>query len=46
MAKKGTRMLTYMNPFLMDARGPKGKLYREAKEKGYMARPYALTVCS
>ena len=34
----GTRMLTYVNPFLMDARGAKGALYREAKEKGYMVR--------
>ena len=36
--RDGTRMLTYVNPFLMDARGAKGALYREAKEKGYMVR--------
>lgn len=34
----GTRMLTYVNPFLMDARGSKGRLYREAKEHGYMVK--------
>ena len=36
--RDGTRMLTYVNPFLMDARGAKGALYREAKENGYMVR--------
>ena len=35
-ARHGARMLTYVNPFLMRSRGPKGALYREAKAKGYM----------
>ena len=37
-ADQGTRLLTYVNPFLMDAHGSKGRLYREAKEFGYMVR--------
>jgi sulfoquinovosidase len=40
-AMNGTRLLTYTNPFLMDARGPKGRLYREAKEAGYMVQTVA-----
>lgn len=37
-AAGGARLLTYVNPFLMDASGSKGRLYREAKERGYMVR--------